>query len=101
MCNESNDSDEEAEANNVLNELNDLILNMQNKEDNDGFEFSSDVEIGSIGDEKEECLPELAMPRIQSLLDNPESLRAKQEENTQKFCPTEEHEEIKLHVSDY
>ena len=53
VCDESNDSDEEAEANNVLNELNDLILNMQNKEEDDGFEFSSDVEVGSICDEQE------------------------------------------------
>ena len=64
MCNESNDSDEEAEANNVLNELNDLILNMKQKDDLDGFEVTSDVEMGSINDEREDYnAPDLYMPR--------------------------------------
>ena len=75
MCNESNDSDEEAEANNVLNELNDLILNMQNKDENEEFDFSSDVEVGSICDENEEIYPQnMGLPRIQSLMENPEAL---------------------------
>ena len=48
MCDESDASDEEAEATNVLNELNDLVLNMKKKEQFDDF---GDLDGGSVDNE--------------------------------------------------
>jgi len=64
LCNESNDSDEEAEANDVLNELNDMILNIG--QEASPFEISSDAERGSI--EQDDYETELMMPQTESLL---------------------------------
>jgi len=64
LCNESNDSDEEAEANDVLNELNDMILNIG--QEASPFEISSDAERGSI--EQDDYETDLMMPQTESLL---------------------------------
>lgn len=66
VCNESNDSDDEAEANHVLNELNDMILNL--KKDEPSFENSSDIQNRSIGEEEEDYEQDLIMPRTESLM---------------------------------
>ena len=69
VCNESNDSDEEAEANNVLNDLNELILNINQNEKNP-FEASSGSIDAGIEEVDSASRAALAMPRTASLLDS-------------------------------
>ena len=64
MCEESDGSDDEAEANNVLNELNDFILNEKKKE-----EFGDLDDLSGMGSIDNDDIYELEpMPQTESMV---------------------------------
>ena len=64
MCEESDGSDDEAEANNVLNELNDFILNEKKKED-----FGDLDDLSGMGSIDNDDIYELEpMPQTESMV---------------------------------
>ena len=68
MCDESDASEEEDEANNVLNELNDLILNIKKKEELGDVEDLSGV--GSV--DNDSSFDPMPLPRTSSMVDEEE-----------------------------
>ena len=68
MCDESEASEEEDEANNVLNELNDLILNIKKKEELGDVENLSGV--GSV--DNDDSFDPMPLPRTSSMVDEEE-----------------------------